>query len=409
MVTDFVKLSQESDSADVFDRRVLEVLARDVPFDAGVFFVTGLDECAGSLGLDRETANRAISGAEVYASELLPVKQAALARRGVAVDTEVCGFERVRKTHYYRDFAAKTDCRHSLLACVPWGGRVVAALMLGRGGSGFSARDVRWVEAMLPTLGVARAAHGLPAISTPLPRRPGFTERWRFGLSGELARVRLPGGTLTVRDRAGFREMVAYGADSELIWSRVGLKDPRESGWPYVELFHLAPALAKQRQRALFIGCGGAAAVHQFAAAYPAMRLDVVELEPNVVELCRAWFALDALPRLRVHIAEGADFIARAEASSWDVIVVDAFDATRLAPGFSRPAFFAALARVVRPGGAIACNVIGSLDGSGTLADVVSAAQQAFDTVRVVPVLALHERYAPGTQRNMVVIAKRAG
>ena len=77
---------------------------------------------------------------------------------------------------------------------------------------------------------------------TTLLQRIGFQPRERALESRRSAQE-----TLLVRDRAGFREMVASDADGELVWTRASLQDPSESGWPYVELFHVAAALAKQR------------------------------------------------------------------------------------------------------------------------------------------------------------------
>ena len=59
------------------------------------------------------------------------------------------------------------------------------------------------------------------------------------------------------------------------------------------------------------MGCGGAVSGRQFARIYPGIRADVVECEPGVIALARQFFALDAIPGVTVHIADGAKFIAR--------------------------------------------------------------------------------------------------
>ncbi|HEX5101238.1 MAG TPA: hypothetical protein VFV94_17125, partial [Polyangiaceae bacterium] len=208
----------------------------------------------------------------------MPVKHAALARRGVAIDTEVCGLEHVRRTHYYREIASTIGGQHSLMAYVQWRGTVVGAFMLGRVGRSFTQRDVELMESLLPSLGVARAAFGTAWAPTPLPRPElGGLERWLRlnGSSRVLASRQAASGMLTVRDRDGFREMLATSGASELVWTRTSRADPRRSGWPYVELLHLAAALAAERRSALFVGCGGAVSVCQFASTYPGIALDV--------------------------------------------------------------------------------------------------------------------------------------
>lgn len=115
-------------------------------------------------------------------------------------------------------------------------------------------------------------------------------------------------------------------AGAELVWTRAALSDPSVSGWPYVDLFHVAAARAGRRERALFIGAGGAVALQQFAAVYPGITLDLVECEASVIELAQSFFGLGALPRLTVTIDDGAAFVARAQPESWDIAVIDAFD-----------------------------------------------------------------------------------
>jgi spermidine synthase len=231
----------------------------------------------------------------------------------------------------------------------------------------------------------------------------------RLGLQSErvLAERETPAGKLTVRDRAGFREMVATREGRELIWTRSSLSDPAVSGWPYIELFHVAAARAKERTRALFIGCGGAVAVRQFARMYAGIQLDVVDCDADVIALAREHFALDAIPNVHVHVADGADHVARAPQASWDIVVIDAYDASDMGVAFSTHAFFATVARALRPGGALALNVIGTLGGRGPFERTHRALATELADVRIHPVTTVGERLAGDTQRNIVITAVR--
>lgn len=410
MTVDLVTLAHNYDNPEAFEAGVLAALEQTVGCDAAMFLVKGYEQYVTTLGLDATTPAKIAANGATYAQDLLPVKQAALAARGVAVDTEVCGINRVRRTSYYRDIMRTVNEKHSLLAYVPWRGRIVATLMLGRIGKGFSGQELTLLESLLPTLGVVRAGYGLPHFFAPLPSPPlvnPIRQLARSWGSGVLASAQTRCGTIVVRDRAGFREMVATNVGSELVWTRVALKDSTRSGWPYIDLLHLAPALAKHRRRALFVGSGGAVSVRQFAAAYPGITLDLVEHEPAVVEMARVWFGLDDVPHLTVHIAEGAAFIRTAQPSSWDIVVIDAYDASTFAHAFSDAKFLGVLRRVLRPGGAMACNVIGKLAGGGPVQTFVSAARTAFDTVRILPVVDPNEDYSSNALRNVVVVASR--
>ena len=309
--------------------------------------------------------------------------------------------------------------RHSLMAYVPLRGKVVAGIMLGRcggrcgSGPAFSDADIESVAALLPALGVARGSFGLPAISEPLPMGAPSHLLGRLGSLWRptvLATEQIGRATVQVRDRNGFREMVACENGAELVWTRASLRDASASGWPYVELLHIAALQARARRRALFVGCGGAVALRQFANLYPGLAIDLIEREAQVVELARAWYGLDDIPGLTVHIADGASFAQHAVASTWDVAVIDAFDASDAGDSpqtLLRAPFFAALQRALRPGGALAVNVIGTLDGHGPVRDVGACLLRLFRRVRVVPVMQADEDYAPSALRNVVLIASK--
>jgi hypothetical protein len=415
MSPDLVRLAHETSTATGFEAAALELIHRRVGFDVAFFSVKGAEASPTVVGLHATLIDTAVRGGPRYAAELMPVKRAALEARGVAVDTRVLGERGVRQSAYYREVARRVGGRHCLMAYVPLRGKVVAGIMLGRCGLGspFSDSEIASVEDLLPVLGVARGSFGLPVVCEPLPVREPSHQLGRLKSllrPSLLATEHIGPKTIQVRDRDGFREMVAREDGKELVWTRTNLRDPSASGWPYIDLFHIAALQARARRRALFVGCGGAVAVRQFASHYPGLAIDLVEREARVVELARAWYGLDDIPGVTVHIADGARFAARAARAFWDVAVVDAFDASH-ADGESDPLlgppFFTDLHRLLRPGGALAVNVIGTLDGYGPVRDVGACLKRSFGPVRVVPVMHADEHYAPSALRNVVLIASK--
>jgi hypothetical protein len=389
-----------------FEGLALEFLARAVGYD--VSFMGQRGTSPSSVGLAQDRVERALRPGSEYEAELAPVKQAGLARGGVAVDTEVLGEARVRQTAYFRDFARPIGGKHSLLGYLVLRGQVMGVVMLGRTGGLFREDEVRRVAELLPALAVGRASYGQPGLRR-APLRPASPRgRWPWGEQVLARRVR---GTteIRVRDERGHREMVARDLVSghEMVWTRAGLDDGARSGWPYIDLLHVAAGLARRRERALFIGCGGAVGPRQFAVCYPGIEIDVVESEDRVIELARAFYGLDEIPHLTVHHAEGAPFLETAT-TSWDIVVVDAYEGDALGDGFSGVAFFRALRERLRPGGAFAFNVVGTLDGSGAVRSVVHAASSVFDDVRLVPVMTVTEGYDPASPRNVVVTGLRS-
>jgi SAM-dependent methyltransferase len=410
MALEWVHLADEAGTVEEFQARALELLQARNGFDVAFLAVAGDERRAVGRGLDPTEVLRRFSPASVYARELLPVKTAALKGRGVALDVEVLGQRGVENSAYFRDFVRPRGGRHSLMAYLRLRGIPFGTLVLGRA-TAFSAREVRDLEGTLPALSVARASYGLPitGLEPPPPALSGasLARLGRLWSGGVLERARLrDGGEVVVRDRDGLREMVAVDQDRELVWSRAHLSEPARSGWPYIELLHVAATVASRRSRALFIGCGGGVVIRQFARSYPGIVIDVVDREPAVIDLAETWFGLDALPGVTTHVADGAAFVAAAPPASWDVVVIDAYGASLIEERFAAAGFFAELRRALSPGGAVSCNVIGSLEGDGPVRATVKAARAVFSDVRMVPVVETDETFRADTLRNVVVIAR---
>lgn len=407
--SEWSELAQQHASAGEFEAAALEQLQRQLGFDVAFISVRGAAHQPTVRGLSNAVVAQAVRGMPVYHHELLPVKHAALRARNVAVDTHVLGEQGVRRTAYYRDLSRSVGVSHTqLMAYVPLRGEIIAMTMLGRASGGFSERDVDHVERLLPALGVARGSYPLPVHFPPLEpaAQGGWARRWLASQRTRVHATRQVGEvTLSVRDRHGYRELVAAESGGELIWTRAAVHDPAQSGWPYIELLHLAAVLARARRRALFIGCGGAVVLRQFASVYPGLQLTLVEHMAEVIELARQWYALDAIPDLKVVVDDGSRHVQQAPAGSWDIVVVDAFDATLGSSCWAQPTFVTALQRALASGGAVAINVIGTLGGSGPVREIVQALSARFAQVRIVPVLSTDEAYAAETLRNVVVIA----
>ena len=74
----------------------------------------------------------------------------------------------------------------------------------------------------------------------------------------------------------------------------------------------------------LFIGLGGGSAPKRMWRDFPELRLQVVELDPDVVDAAYRWFELPRDPRLAVDVDDGRRWLTRND-KRWDVIVIDAF------------------------------------------------------------------------------------
>lgn len=159
------------------------------------------------------------------------------------------------------------------------------------------------------------------------------------------------------------------------------------SALPYLDYLHLALAVRPRARSALVVGLGGGVLPARMRADYPDMRVDVVELDPEVVRLARRYFGLETDDRLQVHVAEGRDFLDRAPAR-WEALVLDAYFADALPYRlFTVEGLRVARERLV-PGGVVAANVVGTVAGPGsrTFRSVYKTVRKVWPTVHVFPV-----------------------
>lgn len=126
----------------------------------------------------------------------------------------------------------------------------------------------------------------------------------------------------------------------------------RMSAWL---LFH---DLAKLREQHLVTLGLGAASLTKFACRVLGMQTTAVEIEAEVIAACREHFMLPPDgDGLRVVHADAADFIAKER--GFDVLQVDAYDASVDKPALDTEAFYADCRGALREGGTVAVNLVG--------------------------------------------------
>ncbi len=137
---------------------------------------------------------------------------------------------------------------------------------------------------------------------------------------------------------------------------------PFRTRFRYTDYLDLGLAYNPDARRILFVGLGGGSAPKRFWRDFPALELQVVELDEDVVDVAYRWFALPRDQRLRVASEDGRRWLARND-GRWDVIVIDAFYADSI-PFHLATVEFLELARSrLSPGGVIVTNVIGAITG----------------------------------------------
>jgi spermidine synthase len=160
-------------------------------------------------------------------------------------------------------------------------------------------------------------------------------------------------------------------------------------------LWHDPEALAGGR--ALQLGLG-AAAITKFTHQRLRMHTIAVELNPQVIEVCRRWFRLPRDgPRLAVVADDAAHWLAAAVPQSATLLHVDLYDHEAAAPVLDDEAFYTACRAVLEDGGTMSVNLFGRRASFARSAERIAA---AFGWDRVWSL-------RPTREGNTVVVAAR--
>ncbi len=192
------------------------------------------------------------------------------------------------------------------------------------------------------------------------------------------------------------------------IQSAMPLDDPFRSDYPYPNYLNLALALKPDAQRVLALGLGGGTVQKRMWRDYPQMQIDTVEIDPVVVEVAEKYFELPRDERLAVYVQDGRRFVQTTE-ELYDIIIVDTYYADAIPFHLTTQEFFQEAKARLKPGGVIAYNVIGSVEGSKSelFRSMYKTAASVLDHVWAFPV-GIGEDGDLSRYRNVVVLATDA-
>lgn len=160
-------------------------------------------------------------------------------------------------------------------------------------------------------------------------------------------------GVLEVFERDGIRSLY-FGNDTRQ--SSMACAQPERLVLAYTRAM-LAPLLfLPPPRRVLLIGLGGGALLRWLHRHCPQARLEVIELRPAVVDVCRRQFGLPEAPSPAVHVGDAVTLLPTL-GGGYDLILLDAYDRDGLAPGIGEPGFFAACRAALSREGVLAANL----------------------------------------------------
>jgi spermidine synthase len=153
---------------------------------------------------------------------------------------------------------------------------------------------------------------------------------------------------------------------SRILWhSWMYLDDSQTAYSPYVRYYRLADHFVPERKSVLLIGGGGYSAAKDFLSRNDKGVIDVVEIDSQLTEVAKKYFALPESPRLRIFAEDGRRFLARTQ-DSYDVILIDAFSNSFSVPHhLTTKEFLESVSEKLNGGGVILSNTLSPLKEGG--------------------------------------------
>lgn len=170
---------------------------------------------------------------------------------------------------------------------------------------------------------------------------------------------------------------------------------PRVVGPPlfrYLRAFDLVPAIKPDANRVLMIGLGSGAAAMRLHELRPELDIDVVEIDPKVVDFARRWFAYrdseSGNPRITTHVGDGRSWLAAQGDARFDAIVLDTYFADSIPFHLTTREFLELVRDRLADDGIAAANLIGAVEGrrSELLRSMHATWSKVFDDVVLYPV-----------------------
>lgn len=167
----------------------------------------------------------------------------------------------------------------------------------------------------------------------------------------------------TALDTDTGRNMRIMVTSPKAIQSAMYIDHPQELALEYTKFYQLATHFKTRMERVLMLGGGAYSFPMHLLNRYPAVSVDVVELDPQVTSLARRFFSLTESPRLSIHHEDARTFLNHNQAK-FDVIYCDTFNSHYAIP------FHLTTLEVVKKlhdalveDGIVMTNILSSIDG----------------------------------------------
>jgi len=140
------------------------------------------------------------------------------------------------------------------------------------------------------------------------------------------------------------------------IQSSMVLEDPVKLDLRYSRSMIAALAYLPEAKDVLLVGLGGAAVPKFIQKQFPDVRIDIVEIDPDVVKVCQDFFEFKGTPNTHVIVMDGRMYFKRSP-KKYDLILLDAYAADHIPFHLTTAEFVQLVKDHLNPGGLVASNL----------------------------------------------------
>jgi spermidine synthase len=176
----------------------------------------------------------------------------------------------------------------------------------------------------------------------------------------------------------------------------------------YQKFYNLLPYYKPNFNHVLFIGGAAYSVPRKYLQTYPGIKVDVVEIDPQMTEIARHHFRLpENNPNLHIFHEDGRVFLNQVESKKYDAILIDAFNSVYSVPyQLTTREAVQKMRQGLKVDGIVILNLISAGEGVGSqfLQAEIKTYQEFFPQIYVFKVK--DEKPAQITQNFVLVAAK---
>ncbi len=158
---------------------------------------------------------------------------------------------------------------------------------------------------------------------------------------------------VVTEDAAGLR-ILSFGNDVRQSVVKVG--DPDRLELRYAPAMLAAMTLVDEPKRVLVVGLGGGTLPGFLRKHYPRTTIDVVDIDPDVVDVAKRFFGFKEDTLMYAHVADGRKFIEE-NREPYDIIFLDAFGPDNTPYTLTTQEFLQGVRKAVAPKGIVVANI----------------------------------------------------